>query len=153
MQNNFLYEPGEYDFFHFTPVQIRFNDIDMMGHVNNAIYQHYFDYARIIYFADVFGKPVSLEKTSLILASIYIDYLKPLHIDNQVIVASKIILLGNKSFHMIQEIHKAPEKKIMALSQAALVAYDNFRNYSVNVPAEWKKKIIEFEKEVRFKYA
>ena len=34
-------------FFHKTPIQIRFNDVDVVGHVNNSVYQNYFDAARM----------------------------------------------------------------------------------------------------------
>ncbi|HRE23498.1 MAG TPA: thioesterase, partial [Bacteroidia bacterium] len=30
-----------------TPIQIRFSDIDWMGHVNNAVYLSYIEKARI----------------------------------------------------------------------------------------------------------
>ena len=33
-----------------TPIQIRFNDIDILGHVNNVMFGHYCDVARSDYF-------------------------------------------------------------------------------------------------------
>ena len=42
---------NEMKFFHETPLQIRFNDVDVMGHVNNSVYQNYFDVARLRYSA------------------------------------------------------------------------------------------------------
>ena len=36
---------------HITPVQIRFNDIDMLGHLNNSIYMQFMDLAKAAYFA------------------------------------------------------------------------------------------------------
>jgi acyl-CoA thioester hydrolase len=47
---------------HTTPVQIRFNDIDLMGHVYNAKYQEFFDLARIKYFEEVLGNLISVDK-------------------------------------------------------------------------------------------
>ena len=34
-----------------TPIQLRFNDIDQMGHVNNAVIMEFFDYGKMKYFA------------------------------------------------------------------------------------------------------
>jgi len=152
MQKFTRIEPGAYEFFHHTPVQIRFNDIDIMGHVNNAVFQYYFDYARLKYFGQVFKNPVSWEATSLILAGICIDYLHTLHLDDEIIVASKVIQLGNKSLQMVQELQKLPEKKTISLNRSVLVAYYAPSGCSVPLPEEWKNDIIAFEKEIGFKH-
>ncbi|HEX7414818.1 MAG TPA: acyl-CoA thioesterase, partial [Bacteroidia bacterium] len=43
------------DYKHCTPIQIRFVDIDKMGHVNNATILSYFEVARTYFFDDVMG--------------------------------------------------------------------------------------------------
>ena len=153
MVNQYKNEHGNNDFSHFIPLQIRFNDIDIMGHVNNAVFQHYFDYARIKYFEDVFGEPLCWDKITLILAGINIDFIHPVHIYHEIGVFSKTTLLGNKSLQMIQEVHKLPENKKMAFSQVALVAYNVPAGNSVTIPDSWKQDIINFERKVEFKYS
>ncbi len=29
------------------PIQVRFSDVDMMGHVSNTVYQYYFDASKL----------------------------------------------------------------------------------------------------------
>ena len=36
-------------------IQIRFADIDAMGHVNNAVYLSYFEFTRVHYFSELLG--------------------------------------------------------------------------------------------------
>ncbi len=36
---------------HTTPVQVRFNDVDQMGHVNNAVIMEYFDLGKEAFFS------------------------------------------------------------------------------------------------------
>jgi len=151
MFNNLKATPGQYEYFHFTPVQIRFNDIDIMGHVNNAIFQHYFDFARLGYFRDVFGEQMSWNGTSLILASLSIDYHHMVHLNDEIIIASRTIRLGNKSLQMVQEVQKLPDREIMASSSGVMVAWDASRGCSVPVPGKWKEQIMVFEKEVGLK--
>ncbi len=139
-------------YLHFTPVQIRFNDIDIMGHVNNSVFQHYFDYARLQYFSHVFGEPLKWDRETLILASISVDYHSPVHIDNRIEVASGTVMIGNKSLHMCQEVHYLDTNKIMASSRCVLVAFDASKNCTIPLPGEWKDRIISFEKEIRLKY-
>ena len=152
MLNKTNMEETDPEFFHFTPVHIRFNDIDIMGHVNNAVFQDYFDYARLSYFSKVFGEPLSWDSITLILAHICIDYHQTVHLNDEILIASKITLIGNKSLQMTQEVHKMPEKKLMASSHAVLVAIDAASNCSVSVPEKWKEQITAFEKRVGFKY-
>ena len=58
---------------HSVPVQIRFNDIDLMGHVYNAKYQEFFDLARLNYFKTVLGELISWTHKGLIIASVKVD--------------------------------------------------------------------------------
>ena len=37
-------------------IQIRYSDIDLMGHVNNAVYLNYFEYTRVYYLDQLLGK-------------------------------------------------------------------------------------------------
>ena len=43
-------------FKHKVEIQIRFKDLDMLGHVNNANYFTYAEYARLKYFDHVVGE-------------------------------------------------------------------------------------------------
>lgn len=45
----------EGNFKHITPIQIRFNDIDHLGHVNNNAYFAYYDLGKERYIIDVLG--------------------------------------------------------------------------------------------------
>ncbi len=44
-----------------TAIQIRFKDIDMMGHVNNANYITYFELARLTYFDSLKDEGVKID--------------------------------------------------------------------------------------------
>ncbi len=151
MLKNHNCNPADTEFRHFTPVQIRFNDIDIMGHVNNAIFQDYFDFARLGYFKEVFGHQLSWDDISLIIAGISIDYHQTLHLEDNIVVASRTSIIGNKSIRMVQEIKRLPGNTVTTCSNAVLVAFDAARNCSVQVPAEWRERIIGFEKTVDLK--
>lgn len=137
---------------HSTPVQIRFNDIDILGHVNNAVYQHYYDYARIQYFKKVLGENVDWKKYSLILASIKIDYFSPINLHDEIEVVSRVEILGNKSISMKQKLIKTTTREIISTNRAVLVAYDAELSHTIDVPSDWKNKLIGFEKDISLKY-
>ena len=44
-----------------TPIQIRFKDIDRLGHVNNANHVTYFELARVDYFNALAGDDIKID--------------------------------------------------------------------------------------------
>lgn len=137
---------------HTTPVQIRFNDIDILGHVNNAVYQHYYDFARVNYFKKIVGDIVDWKKYSLILASIKIDFFSPVNLNDEIEVETRVEMLGNKSISMKQKLIKTKTREIVSSNRAVLVAYDSELNQTIEIPADWKNKFVSFEKEITMKY-
>src|SRR5947207_2709553 len=51
-----------------TAVDIRFRDVDALGHVNNAVYFTYFEIARSAYFAAVQGRRLGVEDFGIVVA-------------------------------------------------------------------------------------
>ena len=61
---------------HKTSIQIRFNDIDIAGHVNNAVHLYYYDYGRMQYFNQIFNNTINWQEEGLVLANIDINYIE-----------------------------------------------------------------------------
>jgi acyl-CoA thioester hydrolase len=139
-----------FQFFHTTPVQIRFNDIDIMAHVNNSVYQNFFDMARMSYFEEVFEQKMQWKVRALVLAKITIDYLNPIFLDEEIAVLSKVYKLGNKSLQMQQEIINVQTNELKAKNDAILVAFGVKSNGAIQLPEDWKEKIINYEKDIHF---
>ena len=140
----------DYIFYHSTPVQIRFNDIDIMAHVNNSVYQNFFDLARTHYFGKVFAQKMDWDTRALVLAKITIEYLNPIFLEEKIEVLTKVHSLGNKSLQMIQKIVNSETKEIKAINDAVLVGFGVKENAAVPIPEEWKTKIANFEKDIEF---
>ena len=136
---------SETNFLHKTPIQIRFNDIDIMAHVNNSVYQNYFDMARLRYFEKVFDQKMNWEERALVLAKITIEYLNPIFLEEEIVVLSKVYKLGNKSLQMKQEIVNVTTSEVKANNDAVLVAFGSKKNGAIPLPDDWRSKIIDYE--------
>lgn len=134
------------NFYHTMPVQIRFNDIDLAKHVNNAIYPQYFDLARLDYFNKVFGKFLGFEGTGTVIAGIKIDFFRPIFLSDSVFVKTKIVSLGNKSYEMLQHIVREGETEPLATAITVMVCFNYARNETEEIPEEWRQKITDLEK-------
>ncbi len=141
-------EKQEDNFKHKTPVQIRFVDTDMLGHVNNSIYLSFMEYARINYFRAVLGANVNWNSRGIIVAKAVIDYKIPIFFRDNLVVKTRVSRLGKKSFDMeYQLIHITPEKKevLKATGVTVMVCYNYEENKTIEIPAEWREKIAKLE--------
>ncbi len=143
-------EHNTLNYFHNTPIQIRFNDIDQLGHATNSVYQQYFDLGRMAYFNDVLKEQMDWEIEGLILASISIEYLNSIKLYDKVIVRSKIYHIGNKSLKMSQDLFDESTGRIAATSKATMVGYSNKNETTIKVPERWRKNIITYEHDTLF---
>lgn len=133
---------------HKTPVQIRFNDIDLMGHVYNAKYQEFFDLARIKYFDEVLGNLISWTHKGLIIASVKTDYLQSTFLEDQIEVISHVTSLGEKSLEMTQQVYKNGQPEPVAVGKTIMVCFDMQKRISEIIPTEWREKFTDYEPEL-----
>ncbi len=78
-------------------VQVRLNDLDSMGHVNNAVYLTYFEMGRVDFF-NRFFEGLDPSNAGFVLVHSEVDYRKPIFLDSKVEVVTRITKLGNTSF-------------------------------------------------------
>lgn len=132
---------------HKTPIQIRFKDVDRLGHVNNANHITYFELARVDYFNALMGEDVSIdwENESLILAKIEMEYKQPIMLDDRISVYTWVSRLGSKSFDMscsLVKEEKGGAEKEMAKGLAIIVCFNYKLNQSIPIPEAWKEKMM-----------
>ncbi len=132
-------------FRHTIPIQIRFNDIDYMGHVSNSAYHQYLDVARIDYFADVLQDKIQWETKTLILAHFEIDFLSPVFLSDQITICSKATKVGNKSISMVQYVVAGNNTELRSPSTCVLVCFDKDKKQAIKVPDDWRQKIEAYE--------
>lgn len=112
-------------------VQLRFSDIDSMGHVNNAVYLNYFETARMHFFAHRLGMDWDWMKNGIILLRNEIDYLKPLLLTQHAEVYVGVVHIGTKSFSLNYSIRVDEVEYCKGVS--VLVAFDYHAQHSTEI--------------------
>lgn len=131
---------------HSTPIQIRFVDIDKMGHVNNATILSYFEIARTNFFDNVIGQQDNWFERGLIIAHTDIDYYNPVYLRDEVKAYVRIAKIGTKSFEVEHLLVKTDTEEIIcAIANSVLVCMDYTKKQTIEIPAEWKDKLKTFE--------
>ena len=82
-------------FYHSYPLQMRFNDIDMVGHLNNSIYLSFLDLGKIHYFKAVMGNQVSWEHIPVVVVNININYYSPTYLEEEIEVVTAVYAISN----------------------------------------------------------
>ena len=129
---------------HKIPIQIRFSDIDRLGHINNSIYNQYLDVARLDYMNKTIAKLTDWDNKTIVLVHVACDFLQPTFMTDTIFVTTKITKIGNRSITMSQEIIDNQDN-VKVKSISILSTLDVANNISFPVPEEWRKVIEEFE--------
>ncbi len=133
---------------YFQETDVRFRDLDALAHVNNVVYLTYVEQARIGYFNTVIGTRHDWNKWGVLLARTEINYLKPIVLNDRVVVGLECVGIGNKSLEISFKIFvkkDGDEMEEVASGMNVLVCFDHVIHKSIPVPVEWKTAIEQFE--------
>lgn len=117
------------------PVQVRFSDVDVYGHVNNVKYFEYLQEARIVLMGRLWEEvPASTGRTSLVVAQVDVDYKVPiLHRAAPYDAWTWVTRVGNTS--MVVESEIVDGDVLLARARVVLVFFDQVTGRS-RVPDE-----------------
>lgn len=128
---------GEPSFRHIMPVQTRFNDFDMLGHLNNSVYFQLFDLGKIDYFRCMLPGGLDWHNLNVVVAHIECDYLAPCYITEELVVMTTITHIGEKSFNIEQRLANAQTKEIKCVSRTVMVGFDLKTGHTIPISQKW----------------
>lgn len=121
---------------------VRYRDLDTLEHVNNAVYGTYLEQARIRYFDEVLDVP--FEDREMVLASVDVDFLRPITLDEEVVrVACGVVGMGESSFDMEYRVYGGSSVEPAALAETVQVVWDGAG--SRPIPEGWREQFREYE--------
>ncbi|MCC8146490.1 MAG: acyl-CoA thioesterase [Bacteroidales bacterium] len=132
------------EFRHTLPIQLRFNDIDKFGHVNNTVYFTYYDLGKAEYFASVYPG-LNWDKDGVVVVHIEADFLSQISVNGQIAVQTAVTKIGNKSMTLVQQVIDLETKEVKCICKSILVAFDLEKNESKEIPEDWKSAIAAYE--------
>ena len=122
-------------------IEVRFNDIDAMGHVNNAVIFTYFEEGRKALFYDSL-KESSPGGFNFIMAHLECDYIRPVRLDDRLMLEMWVTAIGTKSFMLAYALKDAIDhERLFARGSSVQVCYDYQHRQSVPVPDTLKKAL------------
>jgi acyl-CoA thioester hydrolase len=142
---------GEFRYRH--PIEIRYNDTDALGHVNNAVYFSYFEAARGGYYTEVVGHPFGTgpdaDKRTFVIAEAHISYRQPAFYGEPLFVGVRVGWVSRSAFSLdyLVEVEASAigEARVVADGSSVQVFYDLRRGRPMRTPADLVADLTAFE--------
>lgn len=121
---------------HSLPIQLRFNDVDAMGHVNNAVFMEFFDLGKARFFADR-GIHAEEGDFTVMVVHVEVDFRSQVHMNDTIAVETELERIGNKSLHILQRAVKS-DGTLCAECRTVMSGYCRSTRTSAPIPDEFR---------------
>ena len=112
-------------FEHTVRVQLRWRDMDMLGHLNQSVYHELLEEGRIALIADLMGR-VGGERVEggYVLAHVDLDYHAEVRKDHEAVdIVVRVARVGTSSIELDHDV-RLPDGRLAASGKSVLVAWD-----------------------------
>ncbi len=135
------------------PIEIRYNDTDALGHVNNAVYFSYLEMARGGYYTEVVGHPFGTgpdaDKRTFVIAEAHITYRQPAFFGEPICCAVRVGWTSRSAFDLEYRVEAAASElgtaRTIADGSTVQVFYDLRRGRPMRMPADLLAALTAYE--------
>lgn len=136
------------------PVEVRFRDLDAMGHVNNAVYFSYLEQARTRYWLTLLPGSIppegitDMRRLGFILVHAECDFASPAHLSETLLVGCRISEMGRTSFACDYRIVSGAAStdvgaRLVATARTVQVLYDWAERRPIPISDELRRLVQE----------
>ncbi len=130
------------------PVEVRFRDLDALGHVNNAVFLTYLESARLAYWLEITGRS-GLSALDMMLARAEVDFRSPVTLGERLTVRVRCASMRRSSFVLEFEIVESVSGRLVAEARKVLVYFDHEARESAPLPGWIRERLVAQDPEAR----
>ena len=145
MSQNSRIPEAEFPFRHHIDIQLRFNDVDMFGHVNNSVYLQFFDLGKLNYFNEALGKDFMKSGLQVVIANINCNFYSPTFIHEKIEVLTAMKRIGDRSLTLEQRIVNKDSGDVKCIATTIMAGFDPKTMKSAVIPDEPRRLFGEYE--------
>ena len=127
-----------------TDLEIRFRDLDALGHVNNAVYLTYFEIVRTRYWKHLFGLPPA-DDWGFVMVRTECNYRSPALLGETITIAARISALKNSSFTFEYRLTESRTGRLIADGLSVQACFDRSRDRTIPIPDTMRQQVKDFE--------
>lgn len=136
---------ADFEFKHHQPVQLRFNDIDMLGHLNNSVYIQLMDLGKANYFHRFIDGRLDNEKLTIVVANINCDFYAPAYLEEQLEVLTAVESISERSLRLEQRVVNTDTGEVKCRAITTMVNIDPKTCHAVEITPKWRKLLSDYE--------
>ena len=136
---------GWKDGWYVVPYDVLFRDLDAFGHVNNAVYLTFFEWARTRLWFELTGG-VNAHDISFIVARAECDFRAQIAME-PIEILVRISELRTTSFDFVYEIRRTNDGELAATGRVVVVLYDWKTKTKVAIGEDLRRRVKEFQRE------
>lgn len=130
---------------HLFDVQMRFNDLDTYGHVNNTIYLQYMDLGKEKYISQVIGDMFHAKDEAMVIVNINCDFCEITAYGEPLEVRTRVDSIGKHSVIFEQEVANKATGAVKCHCRTVMVGFALTTNETIEIPLRWRQSISAFE--------
>lgn len=130
---------------HKIRVQLRFNDIDILGHLNNTVYFSLYDLGKAKYMEETGLRDKTPAPPTSVIADVHCQYIKPVHFGDEIYILTSCTEIGDKHFVLEQEMVDDNDE-VRSKCRSVMVYIDPSTAHAAPLPADYREKIEKYEK-------
>ena len=127
-----------------TALEVRWRDVDALGHVNNAVYFNYLEQARLHYMRELGFLPPNSTAVGVIIAEASCRFESPLKLGEQVTIRARVSGFRRSSFIFEYRI-EGEDGRLAATAQTVQVCYDYEEQRPSPIPDAWREAFDAYE--------
>lgn len=122
-------------FRHSVPLQLRFNDIDILGHVNNNAQLALFDVGKTEFYNALRGVLSDWSRVEAVIVNINCTFMQQIHFTDPMEVRTRVKKIGERSFVLQQILRNTANGEICSMCESVMVSVDFTTKESKPIPA------------------
>lgn len=138
--------PSRDSFHHSVTLPLRFNDIDILGHLNNTVYFSFYDTGKAYYLEAIEGGGKDWRRVESVIANVDCAFIAPTFFGEQLEICTRCEHMGEKSLTLFQMILNKETKEVKSVCRTVMVAYDPDTKESTSLPEHWRSGIDLYER-------
>jgi YbgC/YbaW family acyl-CoA thioester hydrolase len=127
-----------------SEMKVRSYELDAYGHVNHAVFLHYYEQARLEYLErrGLSFRTFWEEGYLTVIVRAEVDYIKPLEMSQRITIPGEIEQVGDTSIILHQEILRLPERELVSRGRFVVVFLSRETNRPVAVPDSFRQAFL-----------
>lgn len=137
--------PRPESFKHRIDLQMRFNDIDILGHLNNTVYFSFYDTGKAYYLEAISDGRMNWQRVESVIANVDCTFVTPIYFGEEIEILTRCEHIGDKSLTLLQMLVAKHSGQIKSVCRTIMVSIDPDTKESVSVPEKWRNGVARYE--------